>query len=228
IFYYFRCRSPSTKPSDVFNHHSCLFITNAIDLTNALDVTPAYLRNPSTLTTPVTDFRNWGIPLGRRFRALKVWFVMRSYGLSGMKAHIRRGINNGVVFSDLIKTRPDLFEIVTGPAFGLTTLRVKGLDEIISSPTSLLLQAKAALPETTPSSASTHALTRKVCETINSRGEIFLTPSVFGGHTVIRVVSANPLAEEKYVRQAFDILVSVTEEVLAEERTKKNNQLVQN
>ncbi|OJD13676.1 hypothetical protein AJ78_05891 [Emergomyces pasteurianus Ep9510] len=95
---------------------SCLFITNAIDLTNALDLTPAYLRNPSTLTTPVTDFRNWGIPLGRRFRALKVWFVMRTYGLSGMKAHIRKGINNGVVFSEFIKTRQDLFEIVTGPA----------------------------------------------------------------------------------------------------------------
>ncbi|KAG5301927.1 aromatic-L-amino acid decarboxylase [Histoplasma ohiense] len=208
---------------------SCLFITNALDLTNALDITPAYLRNPSNLTTPVTDFRNWGIPLGRRFRALKVWFVMRTYGLSGMKAHIRKGINNGVVFADLTRTRDDLFEIVTGPAFGLTTLRVRGLDE--TSRTTSTPLSNGATPgqnekkasQDTSSSVSTQALTRKVCEKINAGGELFLTSSVLGGVVVIRVVSGNPLAEEKYVRRAFEILVNVTEEVLGEERKKMMN-----
>ncbi|PGH17470.1 hypothetical protein AJ79_01070 [Helicocarpus griseus UAMH5409] len=185
---------------------SCLFVRNAVDLTNALDVTPAYLRNPSTLTTPVTDFRNWQIPLGRRFRALKVWFVMRAYGLSGMKAHIRNGINIGRVFTDLVKGREDLFEIVTKPAFGLTALRVRGLGENVSNGT--------------VSMASSGAITKKVCETINARGEVFLTSSVIDGVTVIRVVSGNPMAAEEYVRRAFDILVGVSEEVLAEEKTK--------
>ncbi|EDN11123.1 predicted protein [Histoplasma mississippiense (nom. inval.)] len=208
---------------------SCLFITNALDLTNALDITPAYLRNPSNLTTPVTDFRNWGIPLGRRFRALKVWFVMRTYGLSGMKAHIRKGINNGVVFADLTRTRDDLFEIVTGPAFGLTTLRVRGLDE--TSRTTSTPLSNGATPgqnekkasQDTSSGVSTQALTHKVCEKINAGGELFLTSSVLGGVVVIRVVSGNPLAEAKYVRRAFEILVNVTEEVLAEERKKMMN-----
>ncbi|EEH03465.1 aromatic-L-amino acid decarboxylase [Histoplasma capsulatum G186AR] len=208
---------------------SCLFITNALDLTNALDITPAYLRNPSNLTTPVTDFRNWGIPLGRRFRALKVWFVMRTYGLSGMKAHIRKGINNGVVFADLTRTRDDLFEIVTGPAFGLTTLRVRGLDE--KSRTNSTPLSNGATPgqnekkasQDTSSGVSTQALTHKVCEKINAGGELFLTSSVLGGVVVIRAVSGNPLAEEKYVRRAFEILVNVTEEVLAEERKKMMN-----
>ncbi|PGH02644.1 aromatic-L-amino-acid decarboxylase [Blastomyces parvus] len=213
---------------------SLLYITNPIDLTNALDITPAYLRNPSNLTTPVTDFRNWGIPLGRRFRALKVWFVMRTYGLSGIKAHIRKGINNGVVFADLTKTRPDLFEIITGPAFGLTTLRVRGLDESPAASAgswSNGTSVETAVSEDTASSSSsisTQALTHKVCEKINADGEIFLTSSVFGGFTVIRVVSGNPLAEEKYVREAFEILVKVTEEVLAEERKKMQGQSVQN
>ncbi|KAK2746153.1 hypothetical protein FQN55_005782 [Onygenales sp. PD_40] len=186
---------------------SCLFIRNAVDLTNALDVTPAYLRNPSTLTTPVTDFRNWQIPLGRRFRSLKVWFMMRSYGLSGMKAHIRNGIEIGRVFADLVKEREDLFEIVTRPVLGVTALRVKGLDELVQSNGVNGTANKSG-------SSSSAAITKTVCETVNSRGEVFITSSVVDGVTVIRVVSGNPLAEEKYVRRAFEILVSVTEEVL--------------
>jgi aromatic-L-amino-acid decarboxylase len=57
-------------------------------------------------------------------------------------------------------------------------------------------------------------LTKKVYELINSRGEIFITSTVIDGVYVIRVVSANPLAEEKNVRNAFDIVLRTTEEVL--------------
>lgn len=154
---------------------------------------------------------------------------MRTYGLSGMKAHIRKGINNGVVFADLTRTRDDLFEIVTGPAFGLTTLRVRGLDE--TSRTTSTPMSNGATPgqnekkasQDTSSGVSTQALTHKVCEKINAGGELFLTSSVLGGVVVIRVVSGNPLAEAKYVRRAFEILVNVTEEVLAEERKKMMN-----
>ncbi|EEQ86153.1 hypothetical protein RJZ56_006854 [Blastomyces dermatitidis] len=215
---------------------SLLYVSNSIHLTNALDITPAYLRNPSSLTTPVTDFRNWGIPLGRRFRALKVWFVMRTYGLSGMKAHIRKGIKNGVVFANLTKTRPDLFEIVTGPSIGLTTVRVRGLDEASPASTASLTNGTSGLNDGVAktvgskdtSTISTQALTQKVCEKINAGGELFLTSSVIGGYTVIRVVSGNPLAQEKYVRQAFEVLVKVTEEVLAEERKKMQGQSLRN
>ncbi len=59
-----------------------------------------------------------------------------------------------------------------------------------------------------------NALTREVYELINSRGEIFLTSAVVGGTYAIRVVSANPKAEEKYIRNAFEIIVRTAEEVL--------------
>lgn len=176
---------------------------NRLDLTNALDITPTYLRNPFSDMGTVIDYRNWSISLGRRFRALKIWFVMRSYGLNGMKAHIRKTIGFGNTFADLIRSRSDLFEIVTKPAFALTVFRVK--NPAASTETNRVATAKDEAAD---------GITKKVYELINSRAEIFITSTVVDGVYVIRVVSANPLAEEKYVRNAFDILVRTTEEVL--------------
>lgn len=144
--------------------------------------------------------------LGRRFRALKIWFVMRSYGLTGMKDYIRKTIGIGEVFADLIRSRPDMFELITEPAFALTVFRIK-------SPKAAVTEGASVLQ---PDEAS-NALTKEVYELINSRGEIFITSTVIAGVYVIRVVSANPAAEEKYIRRAFEILVQTTEEVLQRE-----------
>lgn len=190
--------------------HSCLFVRNRFDLTNALDITPSYLRNPYSEMGKVIDYRNWQISLGRRFRALKIWFVMRSYGLNGLKDHIRKCISFGDIFADLVRSRQDLFEIIMKPAFCLTVLRVRNPKAAAAQNGALANGAAAVLQ---PDEES-NALTKEVYETINSRGEIFLTSTVIKGIYAIRVVSANPAAEEKYVRRAFEILVEVTEEVL--------------
>ncbi|PGH23031.1 hypothetical protein AJ80_02946 [Polytolypa hystricis UAMH7299] len=210
---------------------SCLFVRNHLDLTSALDITPSYLRNPYSETGTVTDYRNWQIPLGRRFRALKIWFVMRAYGLSGMKAHIRQGLTLGEVFSGLVGRRKDLFEIVTRPAFGLTVLRVRedvcmrALKRKINGTTSSSSDEKKKKEEEEEEeedgTAASSALTKQIYELINARGEIYLTSSVVAGRFVIRVVSANTNAQEKYVRRAFEILVNITEEVLGVERTEE-------
>lgn len=150
----------------------------------------------------VIDYRNWSISLGRRFRALKIWFVMRSYGLNGMKAHVRKTIGLGNVFVDLVHTRPDLLEIITKPAFCLTVFRIK-------NPKTSMNGASVAKPD-----EGSNALTKEVYELINSRGEIFLTSTVIAGIYSIRLVSANSAADEKYVRRAFDIIVQTTDEVL--------------
>ena len=60
---------------------NCFYVKDKKTLISALSVLPEYLRNPRALDKPVVDFRDWQIPLGRRFRALKLWFVIRSYGL---------------------------------------------------------------------------------------------------------------------------------------------------
>ena len=104
---------------------SCLFVQNRNHLTRALTVTPSYLQNSFTDSGLVTDYRDWQIPLGRRFRALKIWFVMRTYGVEGMKNHIQNSITVGDAFRKMVEARKDLFEIVAPPRFALTCLRIK-------------------------------------------------------------------------------------------------------
>ncbi|KAH6671974.1 pyridoxal phosphate-dependent transferase [Halenospora varia] len=171
---------------------SCLFVRKRKDLIDALSIMPSYLRNEFSESGLVTDYRDWQIPLGRRFRSLKIWFVLRTYGVKGLQEHIRKHVKLGEVFAGLIKSRQDLFEIVTGPSFALTVFKVVpktgGLEE-------------------------QNQITKDVYELVNSRGQIYITSSVIGGVYVIRVVSANPKAEEKYLQNAFKILVETAEEV---------------
>ncbi|KAL2839375.1 pyridoxal phosphate-dependent transferase [Aspergillus pseudoustus] len=186
---------------------SLLYVRNRHDLTDFLDITPAYLRNPFSESGQVIDYRNWSIPLGRRFRALKIWFVMRSYGLKGLKEYIRKGVALGDTFADLVRSRSDLFEIITKPAFGLTVFRVKA--------SNALANGNRAVAKTLPQpDEKADAVSKEVYELINARGEIFITSTVMSGIYAIRVVSTNERAEEKYVRRAFDILVATSEEVL--------------
>ncbi|KFY34785.1 hypothetical protein V494_06473 [Pseudogymnoascus sp. VKM F-4513 (FW-928)] len=172
---------------------SCLFIRKRKDLIDALSVTPSYLRNEHTESGLVTDYRDWQIPLGRRFRSLKIWFVMRSYGVEGMQAHIRRHIKLGDTFHDLVNGRSDLFEMIGEPRFALTTFTLAAKDE--------------------EDREEVNRLTKEVYETVNQGGVIYITSSVVGGIYIIRVVSANELAEESYVLNAFDIITKTTEEV---------------
>lgn len=172
---------------------SCLFIKKRKDLWDALSVTPSYLRNEYTESGLVTDYRDWQIPLGRRFRALKIWFVMRSYGVSGLQTHIRRTLTLGSYFHGLIQSRKDLFSVFSPLSFALTVFTI--------------------VPKKGSTKEETDKLTKDVYELVNKRGEIYITSSVVDGTYVIRVVSANPLAEKKFLSKAFDILVRTVEEV---------------
>jgi aromatic-L-amino-acid decarboxylase len=170
----------------------------------------------------VTDYRDWQIPLGRRFRSLKIWFVLRSYGIEGLQAHIRGHIKLGELFHSLVLTRPDLFDVLTGPDFALTVITVK--------PPRVQQRRLSAANKSDPTherylndfapDAEANALvdanriTKEVYELVNDRGEIFLTSGVIGGAYAIRVVSGTPNAEEKHIRRAFEILVDTTEEIL--------------
>ena len=213
---------------------SCLYVQNRNHLTRALSITPSYLQNNYTDSGLVTDYRDWQIPLGRRFRALKIWFVMRSYGLEGMREHIRRTIKIGEVFTGLVEERNDIYEIVAPPRFALTCLRVK--PSVVAGHNALnghaLAPAKATneammgdfVPDVAAQAeADANAVTKEVADLINQRGEIFITSSTTVGKCMIRVVSANPNAEEKYVRNAFEIIVRTTEEVLGKRQNATPN-----
>lgn len=197
---------------------SCLFVQDRNHLTRALSISAAYYVNKHSDSGLVTDYRDWQIPLGRRFRALKIWFVLRAYGLEGLRAHIRKTVAIGDTFADLVRSRADLFELVTTPAFGLTCFRVRP-DAVPSS--ALTGTATTDATFVPPVSAdqqldqTANTLTKQIGDLVNERGEVFLTCSSTAGKAFIRVVSGNAYAEEKYVRAAFDIIVRMTEEVLA-------------
>ena len=187
---------------------SCLFVRKRKDLIDALSLSPTYLRNEFSESGLVTDYRDWQIPLGRRFRSLKIWFVLRSYGVTGLQEHIRKHVKLGEGFAEMIQSRKDLFSIITGPSYGLTVFNVV-------SPTG--------------SKDEQDKLTSEVFELINKRGEFYITSTVVGGTYAIRVVSANPMAEEKYVRRAFEVLVETVEEVRDGKPTKVHvNGIVEN
>ena len=148
---------------------------------------------------------------------------MRTYGVQGLKAHIRNHIKLGELFHSLVKSRPDIFRVLTLPAFALTVLTV------VPRPRSPSMTAasqpnpahEAYTNDFTPDAGSqatvdANALTKEVYELVNREGEIFLTSSVIAGTYAIRVVSANPKAEEKYIRKAFEVLVQAAESLLSQ------------
>jgi aromatic-L-amino-acid/L-tryptophan decarboxylase len=118
---------------------------------------------------------------------------MRSYGLAGMQNHIRSTIGLGKMFSELLLSRSDLFELFVEPAFALTVFTVKG-------------------PEGT---------TKRVYEKIEKEKKMFPSSAVVGGTFVIRVVSGLPGLVEQHIKEAFEIVVKATEEIIAEVSPRK-------
>ena len=201
---------------------SLLYVQRRKDLTDVLSLTPAYLRNSFSDSGLVIDYRDWRIPLGSRFRSLKIWFVIRAYGVEGLQAHVRKGIDLGDTFAQLIRSREDLFRLIAPPRFALTVFTVKphaGSRPVLDVRLDGTPDAKPD-PDRQTASADEHlqkanAVTKAVFELVQRRGDFFLTSSVIADVYAIRVVSGNALADETFVREVFALLVSSTEEVLA-------------
>ncbi|KAL9101611.1 MAG: hypothetical protein Q9163_003150 [Psora crenata] len=210
---------------------SCLFVRNRRHLTDVLTVTPSYLRNEYADNGLVTDYRDWQIPLGRRFRSLKIWFVMRTYGIKGMQTLVRRHIALEKQFAAWLSERPDLFHIITPPAFALTVFTVvvspgeaqqrqKGM---VNCTNGAPVRGNLASNDVKPDPDSqrqkrANALTKEVYERINASGKLFLTSSVINGIYAIRFVSANQKPNEQSLRAAFELILHINQEVLGEER----------
>ncbi len=87
------------------------FIKDRKALTETHSIQPEYLKNSLSESDTVIDYKDWQIPLGRRFRSLKLWFVLRYYGVEGLKAHIRRGVKLSQLFQKLL-IRDNRFELM--------------------------------------------------------------------------------------------------------------------
>lgn len=175
-------------------HIECspFFVRDRAWLTSALTSTPVYLRTKGIDDASVSDLRNMQIVLGRRFRALKVWFVLRSYGQEGFREHLRHGyvarggcadssIRLGALFEELL-TRHPAFELATPTRWGLVVFRLRGDD-----------------PERT----------KRLYDVISSEhsAEIMLTPTTLPhvGHC-IRFVVGNDSTQAEHVEAAVKLL----------------------
>ncbi|KAM7216004.1 Pyridoxal phosphate-dependent transferase [Rhypophila decipiens] len=171
---------------------SCLFVRNRNWFVQALSINQAVYGNAASDGGLVTDYREWQIPLGRRFRSLKIWFVLRSFGVEGLQGYIRRTVKMGEDFAGWVKGREDLFEVITGPAFALTVFRMVGDGEEMRN-----------------------ERTRALCERVNGSGRMWVTGTLLdGSRFAIRFMTGVRSTEERHVRAAFELLVEVAEEIV--------------
>ena len=134
----------------------------------------------------VVDYRNWSLALGRRFRSSKLWFVLRSFGVEGYQAHIRKvslhfripliftlddrsqSISLGEIFAESVRSRPELLELVTPPSFSLSVFRI----------------APSAVPEL--SEDELNELNQRFYQKIYDRKDLMLTQTKLGGIHCVR------------------------------------------
>ncbi|HEY9519672.1 MAG TPA: pyridoxal-dependent decarboxylase, partial [Gemmatimonadales bacterium] len=137
----------------------------------------------------VVNYRDWGIQLGRRFRALKLWFVIRSYGVEGLRAMIREHVRLGKVLADWIEREPG-FELVAPADLGLVVFRYGG------ERTGNRQRAAGELD----------GFNQRLQERVNATGKIFITGTRLGGRYVLRVALGHLTTTEDDVRSAWNMI----------------------
>ena len=163
---------------------SAFYVKQRVDLISALDVDRAYLHNEASGRESVIDYQRWQIPLGRRFRSLKLWFVLRSYGILGLRAHLRRGIKLAESLEEMIRQRPDLFSILMPARFAL-----------------LCFQANRQ------GDSSANERTRLLHDRVNGSGEFLLTSTVVEEAYVIRVCTGGAAVNDESILALFGVLI---------------------
>ena len=107
---------------------NCFYVANRRALIDTFSILPEYLRNTATESGAVFDYRDWHIPLGRRFRSLKLWFVIRHYGVQGLQHHVRQHVEIAQQFVEWVR-RDDRFELAAPAPLNLVCFRHCGGDE---------------------------------------------------------------------------------------------------
>jgi aromatic-L-amino-acid decarboxylase len=148
-------------------------------LIGALSILPEYLRNEATESGAVFDYRDWHVPLGRRFRSLKLWAVLRWYGAAGLQAHIRGHVSLAQEFASWVAA-DDRFELVAPHPLSLVTFRLKAGDEA----------------------------TRSAMDAVNASGQAYLTHTLVNGQIAIRMAIGSVLTERRHVHAAWQALTA--------------------
>jgi aromatic-L-amino-acid decarboxylase len=182
--------------SIVFNPHKWLmtnfdctayYVRDVEALLRACRVSPEYLR--TTHDADVVNFRDWGLQLGRRFRALKLWFVLRSYGVEGLQAIIRRHVALAGELAEWIRADPE-FELAAPVPFGLVCFRWAPQGR---------------------SDEELDALNEALLARVNASGRVFMTHTRLGGRYVIRLVVGQRETGRERVAEAWRLVKEAAE-----------------
>merc|ERR1711973_354658 len=154
---------------------SCMWVKDKHKFTQGMIVDPLYLQHSKSDTA--IDYRHWGVPLSRRFRALKLWFTIRSYGVSGLQNYIRNHCRLAKVFESKV-VKDSRFQVVNEVKVGLVCFKLKGSNE----------------------------LNRKLLDSINESGRLHMVPTYMKGEYVIRLAVCAEKANEDDMDAAWKII----------------------
>jgi aromatic-L-amino-acid decarboxylase len=153
----------------------CFFVADRAALIRTLSILPEYLRNKATESGAVIDYRDWQIPLGRRFRSLKLWFVIRWYGVEGLQHFVREHIALAQDFARWVEADP-MFELAAPVPLNLVTFRHRKGDDA----------------------------TRTVQERVNASGDLYLSHTVLRGRHTLRMSIGGTWTERRHVERAWE------------------------
>ncbi len=160
---------------------NCFYVRDRKALILALGILPEYLKNQASNEGSVIDYRDWQIPLGRRFRALKLWFVIRHYGIEGLAFHVREHISLAHWLKQQIEAHPE-FELCAPVPLNLVCFRhLKG-----------------------------DTYNQKLLETLNKRGSIYLTHTRLNGKYVLRMCIGQAKTQRSHVESAWQLICEFT------------------
>ena len=154
---------------------NCFWVADRAALINALSILPDYLRNAATEAGAVIDYRDWHVQLGRRFRALKLWFVIRSFGVEGLRARVREHVRLAQLFAGWVAADPR-FELAAPAPLNLVCFRLRQGGD---------------------------AANRALLQRLNASGKLYLTHTVLDGRYTLRLSIGGTLTEERHVRAAW-------------------------
>jgi len=162
----------------------CFYVADRTTLIKTLSVLPEYLKNKATESGAVIDYRDWHVPLGRRFRALKLWFVIRSYGIEGLQYHIRRHIQLAQQFAGWINESKD-FDLAVPAPLNLVCFRHVGGAEF----------------------------NKNLLDKLNKSGKIYLTHTVLDDKYTLRFCVAQTHTDERHVKEAWELIKKLSREL---------------
>ena len=162
---------------------SAFYVRDAEEYKRAFSLTPAYLETDEQAR--VTDYKDWGIPLGRRFRSLKVWFVIRSYGVTGLQEIIRKHLEFTKTFASRLSSNPNI--------------------EILN-PINLSTVCFRYIPKERKDEEYIEQVNKALLDRINNSGEFFLISTKLGGKYCLRINIGQVYTEERHVLSCAELL----------------------